>query len=55
MIESLISPYGKIVSTRILRDHAMNSRGVGFARYLFNVLLCGYIKIVVVYISTLLL
>ncbi|XP_064401848.1 RNA-binding motif, single-stranded-interacting protein 2-like isoform X2 [Halichondria panicea] len=32
MIDNLLSPYGKIVSTRILRDSTMNSRGVGFAR-----------------------
>ena len=31
-LEQLILPYGTIVSTRILRDGAGNSRGVGFAR-----------------------
>lgn len=31
-LETLISPYGVVVSTRILRDHAGASRGVGFAR-----------------------
>lgn len=31
-LETLISPYGVVVSTRILRDQAGASRGVGFAR-----------------------
>ncbi|XP_054711590.1 RNA-binding motif, single-stranded-interacting protein 2-like [Uloborus diversus] len=31
-LEEMLSPYGTVISTRILRDPAMNSRGVGFAR-----------------------
>ena len=31
-LEQLLSPYGTIISTRILRDQAGASRGVGFAR-----------------------
>ena len=32
-LEALVAPYGNIVSTRILRDQASTSRGVGFVRY----------------------
>ena len=35
-LETLISPYGVVVSTRILRDQAGASRGVGFARSVNN-------------------
>ncbi|XP_076327770.1 RNA-binding motif, single-stranded-interacting protein 2-like isoform X3 [Tachypleus tridentatus] len=31
-LEKLLSPYGSVISTRILRDSTMFSRGVGFAR-----------------------
>ncbi|XP_015903619.1 RNA-binding motif, single-stranded-interacting protein 2 isoform X3 [Parasteatoda tepidariorum] len=31
-LEEILSPYGTVISTRILRDSGMNSRGVGFAR-----------------------
>uniref|UniRef100_A0A0K0DL10 Protein alan shepard n=1 Tax=Angiostrongylus cantonensis TaxID=6313 RepID=A0A0K0DL10_ANGCA len=32
MLESALSPYGMVISTRILRNADGNSRGVGFAR-----------------------
>ena len=32
-LEEMLKPYGTVISTRILRDPGMNSRGVGFARY----------------------
>ena len=32
-LETMFSPYGQVVSTRILRDTNQQSRGVGFARY----------------------
>ncbi|XP_035211113.1 protein alan shepard-like isoform X1 [Stegodyphus dumicola] len=31
-LEDMLTPYGNVISTRILRDQGMNSRGVGFAR-----------------------
>ncbi|XP_030373001.1 protein alan shepard isoform X1 [Scaptodrosophila lebanonensis] len=31
-LEAMLSKYGQVVSTRILRDQQMNSKGVGFAR-----------------------
>lgn len=31
-LESMFNPYGKVISTRILRDQSAISRGVGFAR-----------------------
>ncbi|GFS57709.1 protein alan shepard [Trichonephila inaurata madagascariensis] len=31
-LEEMLAPYGSVISTRILRDPGMNSRGVGFAR-----------------------
>lgn len=31
-LESMFSPYGQVISTRILRDASQQSRGVGFAR-----------------------
>ena len=31
-LETMFSPYGQVVSTRILRDANQQSRGVGFAR-----------------------
>ncbi|XP_067644748.1 protein alan shepard isoform X3 [Eurosta solidaginis] len=31
-LENMLSKYGQVVSTRILRDQQMNSKGVGFAR-----------------------
>ncbi|GBN01165.1 Protein alan shepard, partial [Araneus ventricosus] len=31
-LEEMLAPYGNVISTRILRDPGMNSRGVGFAR-----------------------
>ncbi|KAG8199818.1 hypothetical protein JTE90_000908 [Oedothorax gibbosus] len=31
-LEDMLQPYGNVISTRILRDPGMNSRGVGFAR-----------------------
>lgn len=31
-LETMFSPYGQVVSTRILRDTSQQSRGVGFAR-----------------------
>lgn len=31
-LESMLSPYGQVISTRILRDNAGVSKGVGFAR-----------------------
>ncbi|XP_076349282.1 RNA-binding motif, single-stranded-interacting protein 1-like isoform X2 [Tachypleus tridentatus] len=31
-LEKLLTPYGSVISTRILRDSNMHSRGVGFAR-----------------------
>lgn len=31
-LEAMLSPYGKVVSTRILRDNNQQPRGVGFAR-----------------------
>jgi len=31
-LEELLKPYGKVISSRILRDNAGNSRGVGFTR-----------------------
>lgn len=31
-LEEMLKPYGTVISTRILRDPGMNSRGVGFAR-----------------------
>ena len=31
-LETMFSPYGQVVSTRILRDTNQQSRGVGFAR-----------------------
>nr|CAB3265485.1 RNA-binding motif, single-stranded-interacting protein 1 [Phallusia mammillata] len=31
-LETMLSPYGQVISTRILRDHAGISKGVGFAR-----------------------
>ena len=39
-LETLISPYGVVVSTRILRDQAGASRGVGFARSVNRSLVC---------------
>ncbi|XP_020907433.1 RNA-binding motif, single-stranded-interacting protein 1 isoform X2 [Exaiptasia diaphana] len=33
MLENMFSKYGKVISTRILRDKDTNSKGVGFARY----------------------
>ena len=36
-LEQMFSPYGQVISTRILRDSNQQSRGVGFARY-FNLL-----------------
>lgn len=35
-LEEMLQPYGNVISTRILRDPGMNSRGVGFARYIFQ-------------------
>ncbi|EDO49588.1 predicted protein [Nematostella vectensis] len=32
MLENMFSKYGKVISTRILRDKDTNSKGVGFAR-----------------------
>ena len=32
-LEALLRRYGKVISTRILRDTDHESRGVGFARY----------------------
>ena len=32
-LETMLSPYGQVISTRILRDNAGVSKGVGFARY----------------------
>lgn len=32
-LESMLAPYGTVISTRILRDANMQPRGVGFARY----------------------
>ena len=32
-LEQMFSPYGQVISTRILRDSNQMSRGVGFARY----------------------
>lgn len=37
-LEEMLKPYGTVISTRILRDPGMNSRGVGFARYLEYIL-----------------
>jgi len=31
-LENMLSAYGPVTSTRILRDHSYSSRGVGFAR-----------------------
>ena len=31
-LEQMFSPYGQVISTRILRDSNQMSRGVGFAR-----------------------
>ncbi|XP_056134121.1 RNA-binding motif, single-stranded-interacting protein 1 isoform X2 [Lampris incognitus] len=31
-LESMLRPFGQVVSTRVLRDYSGNSRGVGFAR-----------------------
>ncbi|XP_076800126.1 RNA-binding motif, single-stranded-interacting protein 2-like isoform X2 [Clavelina lepadiformis] len=31
-LESMLSPYGQVISTRVLRDNAGMSKGVGFAR-----------------------
>lgn len=31
-LENILGPYGTVISTRILRDSGMQSRGVGFAR-----------------------
>lgn len=31
-LEQILNPYGKVISTRILRDTQNLSRGVGFAR-----------------------
>lgn len=31
-LDSMLQPFGQVVSTRILRDYSGNSRGVGFAR-----------------------
>ncbi|XP_071966106.1 RNA-binding motif, single-stranded-interacting protein 3-like isoform X3 [Antedon mediterranea] len=31
-LEKLLSPYGQVISTRILRDELKQSRGIGFAR-----------------------
>lgn len=31
-LESLLRPFGQVISTRVLRDYSGNSRGVGFAR-----------------------
>ncbi len=31
-LETMFSPYGQVISTRILRDANQQSRGVGFAR-----------------------
>ena len=31
-MESMFSPFGQVISTRILRDNSGMSRGVGFAR-----------------------
>ena len=31
-LETMFSPYGQVISTRILRDATQQSRGVGFAR-----------------------
>ncbi|XP_013399973.1 RNA-binding motif, single-stranded-interacting protein 2 isoform X3 [Lingula anatina] len=31
-LENMFTPYGTVISTRILRDQSSNSRGVGFAR-----------------------
>ena len=33
-LEQMFSPYGQVISTRILRDSNQQSRGVGFARYI---------------------
>ena len=35
-LEQMFSPYGQVISTRILRDSNQQSRGVGFARYTLN-------------------
>lgn len=31
-LESMLKPFGQVISTRILRDASGTSRGVGFAR-----------------------
>ena len=31
-LEEMFSPFGQVISTRILRDNQGHSRGVGFAR-----------------------
>jgi RNA recognition motif-containing protein len=31
-LEAMLQPYGRVVSTRVLRDPNLKSRGVGFAR-----------------------
>ena len=31
-LDAMLQPYGRVVSTRVLRDPSMKSRGVGFAR-----------------------
>ena len=35
-LEQMFSPYGQVISTRILRDSNQMSRGVGFARWTQN-------------------
>lgn len=32
-LESMLKPFGQVISTRILRDANGTSRGVGFARW----------------------
>lgn len=31
-LEAMLQPYGRVISTRVLRDGSHKSRGVGFAR-----------------------
>ena len=39
-LENLLSKYGSVVSTRVLRDEVNISKGVGFARFVFSTFMC---------------